>query len=430
MRAYAAHLSSPSRSWDPSFPEILLAHVYAQQLVELVVVLHEARQTPLALEVALSIPLPTLRYAALQYLGRMDQGDFELLREAFETIRQIPSERERSQALAQLAGDLPLDLLSDAVALARQITWGYGRVCVLQALAQQCVEPDDRQALLDEALASAHQIDDAEDAAEAILVLLPELDWQRADAEIQALLGLIRDITSKAVRTNLLFAIAEQVRMWLNTNTIPIHVVMSRLSLLNRAVQESLPTEIYQNQVLHALIPVVGGDGRLVWRIPDSLLRRAIVELKVIIQRGDWLQAIADLLPLLGVNRLEEKVAPSHINAEDHSVSGGDPRTIIHLFVTRIPSSVTPDVLRLAPHLPSHEDQAELLIGLIPRLPEHHLDGALALVYSMPEKVQCEVFIQIAPTLPQAFVQRVIMHVKSLPTSSDQEAALAALIHL
>lgn len=214
MRAYATHLSSPSRSWDQSFPEILLAHVYAQQLVELVVVLYEARQTPLALEVALSIPLPTLRYAALQYLGRMDQGDFELLREAFDTIRQIPSERERSQALVQFAGNLPLDLLHEAVALARHMTWGYGKVCVLKALAHQCVDPDDRQALLDEALAAAHQIDNMEDAAEAILVLLPELDWQRTDAEIQALLGLIRGITSEAARTNLLFAMAEQVRMW------------------------------------------------------------------------------------------------------------------------------------------------------------------------------------------------------------------------
>lgn len=429
MRAYAAHLSSPSRSSDQSFPEILLAQVYAQQFVELVVVLHETRQTPLALEVALSIPLPTLRYAALQYLGRIDQGDFELLREAFDTIRQIPSERERSQALVQLAGDLPLDLLSDAVALARQINWGYGQVCVLKALAQQCVDPDDRQALLDEALAAAHQINDAEGATEAILLLLPGLDWQQADAEIQSLLGLIRGITSEAIRTNLLFAIVEQVRVWLNTNTIPIHVVMSRLSLLDRTVQETLPTQTCQDQVLHAMIPVVGGEGRFAWCIPDLLLRRAIAELKVSIQRGDWLQAIADLLPLLESNKLEGQISESLINAEGRSNLASDPRTIIHLFATHISVGVIPEILRLVPHLPSYEYQAELLISLIPRLPEHHLDEALALIYSLPEKVQCEVFIQIAPTLPQAFVQRAIMHLKSLPTSSEQVEALTALAH-
>lgn len=429
MRAYVIHLSSLSQAWEQSFSESLLSQVYAQQFLELVAVLHEARQTPLALEVALSIPLPSLRYAALQYLGRIDQGDFELLREAFDAIRQIPSEREQSQALVQLVGDLPLDLLPHAVALARQITWGYGRVCVLQALAHQCTDPDDQQALLDEALTVAHQIDDAEDAAEAILLLLPELDWQRADAEIQALLGLIRGITSEAVRANLLFAIVQQVRMWLNTNTIPIHVVMSRLNLLRRAVEESLFTETFQNQVLHAMIPIVGGEGRLAWRIPDSLLRRAIAELKVIIQRGDWLQAIADLLPLLGANTLEGQTATYHTNTEGSSNPCGNPRTIIHLFATRIPLAVTPDVLRLVPHLTSHEDRAELLIGLIPRLPEHHLDGALPLIYSLPEKVQCAVFIQIAPTLPQPFAQRAIMHLKSLPTSTEQAEALAAISH-
>lgn len=429
MRAQAAHLSLPSRFWDQPLSENLLAQVYAQQFVELVAVLHDARQTPLALEVALSIPLPTLRYAALQYLGRIDQGDFELLREAFDTIKEIGSERERSQALVQLAGDLPLDLLPDAVALARQMTWGYGQVCVLQALAQQCVDPDDQQALLDEALAAAHQINDAEDAAEAILLLLPKLDWQRADDEIQTLLGLVRQITSEAIRTKLFLTVVEQVRMWLNTNRIPIHVVISRLNLLSTAVQETLSTQTYQNQVLHAMIPLAGGRDGIAWRIPESLLRQAIVELKITIQRGDWLQAIADLLPLLEINRLERQVAPSHTSAEDRSGLQNDPRPIIHIFATHIPLAVIPDVLSLVPYLPSHEDRAELLIGLIPRLAEHQLDGALALVYSLPEKVQCEVFIQIALTLPQPFVQRAIMHLKSLPTSSEQVDALTALAH-
>lgn len=168
----------------------------------------------------------------------------------------------------------------------------------------------------------------------------------------------------------------------------PIHVVMSHLSLLDKAVQEFLPTEIYQNQILHAMIPVVGDQKRTAWRIPESLLRRAITELKVTIQRGDWLQAITDLLPLLGVDRREGQAAPFYSHSEDGSDSKNDSRALIQLFVTCIPPGVIPNVLPLVPYFPSHDDQAELLRGLIPRLPEHQVDEALTLLQRLSEKIK------------------------------------------
>lgn len=405
-------------SQDESLAVHLIEHLYAQQFAELVRVLHEAGHTPLALDVTLHIPLPAFRSAALQYLGSFGPGHLAILREAFWTITEIGSERERGQALIQLASDLPLDLLPEAVTLARQMSWGYGQVCLLNALAQKCVDPGDRYALMTEAFESALQISNAQETADAILVLMPEMDWPSTDRAIKMLSTMIPRLPSEEAQGKLLSAIAEHLYIWLNTNQVPVTTLISHFTLLDKTAQKTLPPQLYQD-----IMPQPKTDELMAPVLPETLLQWMVKELKMVVSKGDWVQAIIDLLPLLQMRLSDEQVGALYSEA----ASPGDRSTAIQLFTANIPSSIVPDILGLVPCLPSYVDQAELLAALTPRLSNDALDEALSLICSLPATYQYDVFPRIAPTLPESHLQLAISHLKTLPSSPEQTKALMAL---
>lgn len=420
---YISEYASLPRSQNSSLTESLIARVYAQQLAELVQLFHEAGQTPLALEVALSIPLPVLRATALHYLGRFGRGDLVLLREALNTIQQIVSERERTQALIQLTPDLPPLLHAQVVALARQMNWGYGQVSILLIVAQHCTEPDERQGLLEEGFEVALQIQDPQEAAEALLALMPELDWLSLDVGVREVLNIVRRLTSEGVRARLLAGINDQVQAWLNTNRIPLDMLIVRLTLLSQTIQATLSQQVYQEQLSHAVMPPLGVEDSNTLVIPESLLRHAMAELKTVTGKEDWLHVIVDLLPLLDMSQTKEEPVTFHSGLTDPQERG----TAIQIFVRSVPAAVVPDVLGLVPYLTLHTDRAELLISLISRLPQDMLDEALSLIYHLPEALQCDVFVRSAQALPEFQRRLAITHLRTLPTTPEQAKALMAL---
>lgn len=357
--------------------------------------------------------------------------------------RHIPKPEQQAAALVELARHLPGPLLDEAVAVAQGIGDAQARATALVGLAPYLAEPK-VGAVLREALVAAEAVRDEDVRAKTLAMLTPRLP-ETLLCEALTVVRAIKDAWPRArALADLTPRLAEPERGAVLQEALltarEIEYIVHRVWAF-AAIVHGLPIP-ERTGVIQETLAAMQGYHRWSGGSPDDpygAMARAAALIPLVLDLPDEEQRTSAMLEIEGCAwRLwqKEEFAEALVTLLARLPSSLERQVQWALHMTESPGLMA----RLVSHVPGVDlwqtrwaprraDDARLrldvLARLAPLLPEPLLREALAVAKAMPHDLHARTLIVLAPYLPEPLLREALVTAKALPMPFRGEAVIA-----
>jgi hypothetical protein len=275
-----------------------------------------------------------------------------VLQEVLAEARAIESENARAQMLALLAPHLSEPLLQEALTAAQTITDMDARAQALALLAPHLSEP-----LLQEALTVVQAIADGAATGEswrarALTLLAPHLSESLQVTVLQEALAEARAIVDADARAQALALLAPHLSESLRTTVLQEALTAARMTTDMDA----------RAQALALLAP----------HLSEPLLQEALTEARAIEREDARAQALAGLAPYLSeplrVTVLQEALTEARAIEREDALAEYWRARVLSLLAPHLSESLLQEALTVAREIESEDARAQALEGLVPHV--------------------------------------------------------------
>ena len=324
----------------------------------------------------------------------------ELLSEALAITREISDESYRASALGALAPHLTSALLPEALLVMREISDESYRASALRALAPHLPE------LLPEALSVTREISDAFYCAWALGALalqLPEL--------LPEALSVTREISDAFYCASVLSALAPHLPSKLLPEALAITREISDASERARALRalaphlpELLPEALSVTQEISNAIECTWALSELVLHLPSELLPEALSVTREISDASERAGVLSELAPQLPPELLPEALSVTR------EISDAFCRASVLRELALLLPELLPEALSVTREISDASERASALSELAPQLPPELLSEALSVTREISNSYSRSwALIALAPQLPELLLEALLV---------------------